>query len=152
VKIAEILKKFFLLDLFKGLAVTFRHQNPEHLVTEQYPLERPQIAPRYRGVPRLLLNEDGSDRCTACGACALACPEDLIDVGSVRDEKTKKKVLTNFDFDIGRCMFCNLCVEACPQDCLILTTEFEVGLYTREGSVLNRQQLEQGVQRKVYKK
>lgn len=151
-KVGELLKKLLLVDLFKGLAVTFRHQNPEHLVTEQYPLERPQIAPRYRGVPRLLKNEDGSDRCTACGACALACPEDLIKVGNVRDEAKKKKVLTTFDFDISRCMFCNLCVEACPQECLELSTEFEVGLYSREGGVLNRKQLEEGVQRKVFKK
>ena len=151
-KVGEWLKKLLLVDLFKGLAVTFRHQNPEHLVTEQYPLERPQISPRYRGVPRLWKNEDGSDRCTACGACALACPEGLIKVGSVRNETTKKKVLTTFDFDISRCMFCNLCVEACPQECLDLSTEYEVGLYSREGSVLNRKQLEEGVQRKVFKK
>ena len=151
-KAGELFKKLLLVDLFKGLAVTFRHQNPEHLVTEQYPLERPQISPRYRGVPRLLKNEDGSDRCTACGACALACPEKLIKVGSVRDEVKKKKVLTTFDFDIGRCMFCNLCVEACPQDCLELSTEVEVGLYSRAGSVLDRQDLEQGVERKVFKK
>jgi NADH-quinone oxidoreductase subunit I len=152
VKIGEVLKKVFLFDLFKGLAVTFRHQNPEHLVTEQYPLERPQIAQRYRGMPRLLKNEDGSDLCTACGACALACPEKLIKVGSVRDPETKKKILTGFDFDIGRCMFCGLCEEACPPECLELTTEFEVGLYTREGTVLNRSELEQGVPRKVFKK
>ena len=36
----EVLKKIFLIDLFKGLFVTFRHQNPDDLVTEQYPLER----------------------------------------------------------------------------------------------------------------
>jgi NADH-quinone oxidoreductase subunit I len=103
-------------------------------------------------MPKLLKNEDGSDRCTACGACALACPEDLIKVGFVRDETTKKKVLTTFDFDIGRCMFCALCEEACPPECLDFTQEFEFGLYTREGSVLNREQLEQGVERKVFKK
>jgi len=152
VKVGELLKKIFLVDLLKGLAVTFRHQNPEHVVTEQYPLERPKIAPRFRGMPRLLKNPDGSDRCTACGACVLACPEDLIKVGSVRDEKTKKKVLTNFDFDLGRCLFCGLCEEACPPECLDFTTDFEMGLYSREGTVLNRQQLEDGVQRKEFKK
>jgi NADH-quinone oxidoreductase subunit I len=151
-KIGELLRKVFLVDLFKGLAVTFRHQNPDELVTEQYPLERPVIAERFRGMPRLLKNEDGTDRCTACGACALACPENLITVGSVRDPDTKKKVLTGFDYDIGRCMFCGLCEEACPPECLDLTQAYEVGLYTREGTVLNRSELEQGVPRKVYKK
>ena len=36
-KFVEVLKKIFLIDLFKGLFVTFRHQNPNDLVTEQYP-------------------------------------------------------------------------------------------------------------------
>lgn len=151
-KVKEMLRKAFLVDLIEGLAVTFRHQNPKDLVTEQYPLERPQISQRYRGMPRLLKNEDGSDRCTACGACALACPEKLITVGNVRDPESKKKVLTNFDFDIGRCLFCGLCEEACPPDCLELGQGYEVALYSREGTVLNRGQLEDGVPRKVYEK
>lgn len=151
-KIGEFLRKIFLVDLFKGLAVTFRHQNPQDLVTEQYPLERPQIADRFRGVPHLLKDEQGNDLCTACGACALACPEKLIKVGSLRDPETKKKVLTEFDFDIGRCMFCGLCEEACPTHALELSKEYEIGLYSREGAELNRNDLEQGVERKVYKK
>ena len=150
--LTAILKKVFLLDLLQGLRVTFKYQNPKEIYTEQYPLERPQIAQRYRGMPRLLMTEDGKDLCTACGACVLACPEKLIKVSSLRDPETKKKVLTEFDFDIGRCMFCGLCEEACPPDCLKLTTEFESGLYSREGTVLNRAQLEQGVPRKVFKK
>jgi NADH-quinone oxidoreductase subunit I len=151
-KIGELLRKFFLFDLFKGLAVTFRHQNPDDLVTEQYPLERPVIAERFRGMPRLLKDENGNDLCTACGACALACPEKLIKVASLRDPETKKKVLTEFDFDMGRCMFCGLCEEACPTHALDLSPEYEIGLYSREGTQLNRSQLEQGVPRKVYKK
>jgi NADH-quinone oxidoreductase subunit I len=151
-KIGEMLRKFFLIDLFKGLAVTFRHQHPDDLVTEQYPLERPTIAERYRGVPRLLKDENGHDLCTACGACALACPEKLIKVGSMRDPETKKKVLTEFDFDMGRCMFCGLCEEACSTHALELSKDYEIGLYSREGTELNRNQLEQGVPGKVFKK
>jgi NADH-quinone oxidoreductase subunit I len=151
-KIGELLRKVFLIDLFKGLAVTFRHQHPDDLVTEQYPLERPAIAERFRGMPRLLKDENGNDLCTACGACALACPEKLIKVSSLRDPETKKKVLTEFDFDMGRCMFCGLCEEACPPHCLDLSQDFEICLYSREGTELNRSQLEQGVPRKVYEK
>jgi len=151
-KIGEVLRKVFLVDLFKGMAVTFRHQHPKEVVTEQYPLQRPDVAERFRGMPKLLKTEDGKDLCTACGACALVCPEKLIKVGSVRDPETKKKILTDFDFDIGRCLFCGLCEEACPPECLDLTQTYEIGLYSREGTVLNRQQLEDGVPRKVYEK
>jgi NADH-quinone oxidoreductase subunit I len=151
-KVVEFLKKIVLFDLFKGLAVTFRHQNPNDLVTEQYPLERPKIAERFRGIPRLLKDENGNDLCTACGACALACPEKLIKVSSERNPETKKKVLTEFDFDMGRCMFCGLCEEACMTNALDLSKDYEIALYSREGTELNRTQLEQGVPRKVYEK
>ncbi len=133
--------------------MTFRHQHPDDLVTEQYPLERPAISDRFRGQPRLVKSDDdGKTLCTACGACALACPEKLIKIGSLRDPETKKKVLTEFDFDMGRCMFCGLCEEACPTHCLELSQDYELALYTREGMELNRNQLENGIPRKVYEK
>ncbi len=148
----ELLKKIFLIDLFKGLFVTFRHQNPDDLVTEQYPRERPVISDRFRGQPRLLKDANGKPLCTACGACALACPEKLIKVGSLRDPETKKKVLTEFDYDMSRCMFSGLCEEACPSGALKLSQEYELALYSREGMELDRKRLEDGTQRKVYER
>ena len=47
------LKKLFLVDLVRGLQVTFRNQDPREIYTEQYPMQRPQVAERYRGAPRL---------------------------------------------------------------------------------------------------
>ena len=41
-----LLKKIFLVDLFQGLWVTFRNQNPKYIYTEQYPAERPKVAER----------------------------------------------------------------------------------------------------------
>ena len=38
-----------MVDLIKGLKVTFLYQNPKEVYTEQYPLERPQVTERYRG-------------------------------------------------------------------------------------------------------
>jgi NADH-quinone oxidoreductase subunit I len=150
--ITELVRRFFLIDLLEGMWVTFRHQNPKDLVTEQYPMQRPEISERFRGQPRLLKDETGKPLCTACGACALACPEKLIKVASLRDPETKKKVLTEFDYDLSRCMFCGLCEEACSSDALTLSPDYELALYTREGMQLDKTQLEQGVQRKVYER
>ena len=61
--ITEILRKVFLVDLIQGLNVTFRYQDPKEIYTEQYPLERPQVAERYRGAPRLNVNPDTDERC-----------------------------------------------------------------------------------------
>jgi NADH-quinone oxidoreductase subunit I len=151
-KVVELLRTFFLVDLIKGMFVTFRHQNPGDQVTEQYPQERPVVSDRFRGQPRLITDENGKPLCTACGACALACPEKLIKVGSLRDPETKKKVLTEFNYDLSRCMFCGLCEEACPTHALELSPDYEIALYTREGMQLDKNQLEQGTPRKVYER
>ena len=141
----QLLKKILLVDLFEGLRVTFRSQNPKNICTEQYPAERPEIAERYRGAPRLNVDPaTGQTKCTACNLCALACPESLIVVSSERNEQTRKKELTNFTFDISRCMFCGLCAEACKFDALELTREFELATYSREGLIWDRRMLEEG--------
>src|SRR6266487_1840302 len=140
----ELLARLFQVDFLKGLAVTFRAQNPKNIVTEQYPLERPMVAERYRGAPRLNNNpETGETLCIACNLCALACPENMIVVGWERTEDRRKK-LSTFTYDLSRCMFCGLCEDACPVDALELTQDFELAQYTREGMIWDRNALEEG--------
>ncbi len=147
------LKKLLMVDLVNGLKVTFRNQHPKQTYTEQYPLERPDVAERYRGAPRLNVNpETGETMCIACDLCALACPEHLIVVGSERNEKTRRKELTTFTYDTSRCMFCGLCEDACPTDALELSQDFEMAAYGREGAVLDRKALEEGPQPTEYAK
>jgi len=141
---ANLLKKVFLVDLFQGLKVTFKNQHPKNICTEQYPAERPKVAERYRGAPRLNINPDnGETLCIACNLCSIACPENLIVVGWARTEDRKKR-LTVFTYDLSRCMFCGLCEDACPVDALELTQDFEIANYSREGMIWDRQALEEG--------
>jgi len=149
----SLLRKVLLWDLLQGLKVTFRYQDPKEIYTEQYPLERPQVAERYRGAPRLNVNPDTDETmCIACDLCALACPEHLIVVSSERNEKTRRKELTNFTYDLSRCMFCGLCEDACPTDALELTQDFELASYTRQGWIWDRPTLEKGPEPTQYKK
>ena len=148
----KFLRTVFLVDLLEGLWVTFRYQPPKNIVTEQYPAERPKVAERFRGAPRLNNNpETGETLCIACNLCALACPENLIVVSSQRNEKTRRKELTDFTYDTSRCMFCGLCEDACPVDALELTQDFEMASYTRSGAIWDRQMLEEGPQTTKYK-
>ena len=148
----KLLRKIFLVDLFQGLRVTFRNQHPKYIYTERYPEQRPKVAERYRGAPRLNLNpETGETLCMACNMCALACPENLIVVTSERNEETRRKELTTFTYDTSRCMFCGLCEDACPVDALELTQDFELATYTRDGQIWDRQMLEEGPRPTQYK-
>src|SRR5208337_111042 len=141
----QIIRKMLFVDLVKGLGVTFRNQSPKQLITEQYPLQRPQVAERFRGAPRLNVNPETNETlCIACDLCAVACPEHLIVVGSERNPATRRKELTTFTYDLSRCMFCGLCEDACPTDALELTQDFEMAYYSREGAIWDRHLLEEG--------
>ena len=157
----EKLKRFFMVDFLRGLRLTLKYNigaftdkdavAGRGIYTEQYPKVRPMVAPRFHGAPRLNMDpETHESLCIACNLCALACPEDCIDVIPMDIEMTvggkarKKKVLDEFIFDTSRCMFCALCQEACPTNCLELTQDFELATYSRAGFVWNREMLEQG--------
>lgn len=143
--IRKLLRAIFLIDLLEGMWVTFRAQAPKNIYTEQYPAERPKVAERYRGAPRLNNNpETGETLCISCDLCAIACPEQLIVVTSIRNTETRRKELTEFTYDLSRCMFCGLCEDACPVDALELTQDFELAQYTRDGLIWDRQMLEEG--------
>src|ERR1700676_4134707 len=99
---APILRKVFLVDLIQGLAVTFRYQHPKEIYTEQYPLERPQVAERYRGPPRPKVNPDTDETLfISCVLCARGCPENLIVFPSERNEKPRRKELVAFTYDLS---------------------------------------------------
>ncbi len=69
--LSPLLRKVFLVDLIKGLKVTFHYQKPSEAITEQYPLERPVIFERYRGQPRLKVESgERRRRCASCATCA----------------------------------------------------------------------------------
>jgi NADH-quinone oxidoreductase subunit I len=145
VSVAPLLRKVFLVDLLKGLSVTFHNQSEKERITEQYPLERPVVFERYRGQPRLNVNpETGESPCIVCNLSALAGPEQLIVVKGERNPVTKRKEVVSWTYDPSRCMFCGLCEEACSTDAEKHTQDFEMALYSREGMVLDQAALEHG--------
>jgi len=151
--LSPLLRKILLVDLVKGLRVTFNYQAPSEAITEQYPLERPKLSERYRGQPRLRKDaETGASACIVCNLCALACPEQLIVVKGERNPLTKRKEPVSWTYDLSRCMFCGLCAEACSTDALELTTDYEMALYSREGMVLDQLALEEGQKPVRYEK
>src|SRR5258708_32122321 len=107
-KFLEKVKRFFLVDLFKGMGLTLKFNvgaltdkdsvAGKGIYTEQYPKVRPDVAPRFHGAPRLNMDPETHETLwIACNLWALACPEDCIDViamdidivtaGQVREQK-----------------------------------------------------------------
>ena len=116
----------FGLGVAKGMLTTISHL-VKPPVTIQYPEERLDMPIWTRGRPRLIYEIDtGELRCTACGACALACPVDVIKIEQHPSPTGKGKVLDRFDIDMAGYIECALCVEACPFRAITMAPDFEM--------------------------
>ncbi len=113
-----------------GMRVTFSHLF-KPAVTLQYPHERWPMPERAR-----LRIEMAYSECTGCGACARACPVEVISIETLRARPeedlgvtkngTKKRLhVLKFDVDNGRCIYCGLCVPPCPTDAIYFVPDYE---------------------------
>ena len=128
--------------LATGMKVTLKEYfTPKS--TEQYPENRKttlHVAKRHRGRLVFKRNEDGSYKCTACTLCEKACPNGTIKILSemvTNEEGKKKRVLRDYQYDLGDCMFCQLCTNACNFDAIEFINDFENASFDRGSLVLH---------------
>ncbi len=154
-KIKAFFHTIFLIDILKGLWVTLKY-TPRSAFTFQYPAERRPTAPRFRGILRLQTEPGtGAQTCIVCDMCAKACPDDLIVLGGHREPGHKIKVLYYFDFNLSRCSFCGLCTDVCPTKpikALMMSEDYELASYSREGGILRIDEMYDGIPIENYKK
>jgi NADH-quinone oxidoreductase subunit I len=115
-------------SLICGLSVTLKYFfNPKRIVTEQYPENRKTLKmhERFRGRLEMIEDEEGNNRCTACGMCERACPNASINVLATKNI-AGKKVLGRYVYHFASCTQCGLCVEACPFGAIQMSPAFEV--------------------------
>ena len=131
------MEKLYLPAIAKGMGITLKHFfRPK--VTIQYPEQKREFSPVYRGRHILMRDENGAERCTACGLCALSCPE-----RQPCEEKLyrEEKYASTYEINMLRCIFCGLCEEACPKEAIFLTEELVSADYIREGFIFGKEKL-----------
>lgn len=111
-----------------GMSITLRYCFSK-TVTIQYPEQKIDFAPRYRGI-----HEFEANKCIACDLCAKACPVDCIYIDYTGRGKNVK--LHRFAIDYSKCLFCALCTEPCPTECIHMGRLHDLSGYTREDTVV----------------
>lgn len=139
--------RIYLVEILRGLTITIRHLltnlfHRKQMPVIEYPDERRDYSPRFRGRHRLKKREDGSPKCVACMLCATVCPTQCITIEATEHPDPEiEKVPEKYEIDILRCIFCGFCVEACPVDALELTGEYELSDFSRESLIYDKEYL-----------
>ena len=118
-------ERIYLPAIFRGMAITFTHMFKKK-ETIFYPEEEREFSENWRGLHSLKRDEQGRERCTACGLCALSCPAEAITMIAAERQKgeehlyREEKYAAVYEINMLRCIFCGLCEEACPKEAIYL--------------------------------
>jgi NADH-quinone oxidoreductase subunit I len=130
-------ERLYLPAIVRGMTITLKHFFKKK-TTVRYPEVKREFSEIYRGRHVLKRDDEGRERCTACGLCAVACPAEAITMVAAerkpgeenlyREEKYAKEYTIN----MLRCIFCGLCEEACPKEAIFLTKNIVKSGYDRD--------------------
>jgi NADH-quinone oxidoreductase subunit I len=141
-----VLEKMYLPAIAKGMSITFSHLFKK-TPTIRYPEQKRTFSSVFRGVQILNRDEEGRERCTACGLCAVACPAEAITMEAAERQPgeehlyREEKYAAKYEINMLRCIFCGLCEEACPKDAVYLSQTFAQPNYGRQGFIYGKQDL-----------
>ena len=120
------LERLYVWNIAKGMMITLSHLF-KRKATIQYPEQKREFSPVFRGLQILNRDEEGRERCTACGLCAVACPAEAITMEAAERKAgeenlyREEKYAAKYEINMLRCIFCGLCEEACPKEAIFLT-------------------------------
>ncbi len=138
-------ERTYIPQILGGLKITFKRMLQPN-VTMEYPEERPAIPKNYRGVPTLVKDPHGREKCVSCQLCEFVCPPKAIRItpGEIPEGAPTahvEKAPKAFDIDMLRCIYCGLCQEVCPEEAIFLQNQYSLSGYSREEMVNHKDKL-----------
>ena len=139
-------ERIYLPAIINGLSITMKHFFKKR-TTVYYPEEKRSFSENFRGLHSLKRDENGAERCTACGLCALSCPAEAITMTSAERERgqeqlyREEKYAATYEINMLRCIFCGLCEEACPKEAIFLTDRLVPTFFERDNFIYGKDKL-----------
>ena len=138
-----------LKELGRGLLTTFK-MVIDGPVTTQYPEEKREVRPRYRGLHVLKRYENGLEKCIGCSLCAAACPADAIFVEASENTDEERfspgeRFASTYEINMLRCIYCGFCEDACPTEAIVLGDNYELSFTDRHDAIYTKDTLLEAV-------
>lgn len=134
------LERAYLPEIVKGMWYTLK-QMFKPKFTMMYPEERWNPPAIFRGRP-VLVEDNGKERCVACGLCARACPPLAISMqASENSDDPKERFPDFFEINMLRCIYCGFCEEVCPEEAIVMSKDYDITFQNREDAVYAKDRL-----------
>ena len=134
--IIKFIKSLFLIELLKGLKLTFSNMF-KNKITIDYPNQKTPTSNRFRGLHALRKYPNGEERCIGCKLCEAVCPALAITIDTEeRNDGTRRT--TRYDIDLFKCIYCGFCEEACPVDAIVETKIYEYHFENKGENIIDK--------------